>query len=533
MLLLFGDCELDLERRELRKNSKIAHTRAKVFDVLSYLVANRERVVHRDELIEHNWPGLNVSDTTLSTCILSIRRAIGDDVHNPRFIKTLRGQGFRFIADVTPQETSDAGDQEVHTGFGNGQATDTRKDSLSIAVLPFVNLNKDSKLDFLADGLAEDIITELSRFKAFAVIARNTSFQYRAPDYDIQKTGAELQVDYILEGSVRCDDDLFRASAQLTHMPTMTQIWTERFDGGMEKLLALQGEISRNIITNMAPEIDHAEIRRASSLISSDLKARELAWQARALMDRARTEGNSSLYGQGLELAEAAASQDPNCRHAWWTISIVNCILSFARLGGEPSALLIRAREAAEKLRALDRNDHSAYMALGWISYIGRDVERAHTNLDQAHALNPNCTMTLMLMGVVVTSIGDARAGYDYLSQAMRLSPRDYWLGFMLGAQALTCFALERYEEAAGFTRQAIEREPYAPANHAILAACLAETGDLCGAGAAIHAQRGINDLFLQEYIDGKRVPFQTPEIATRYTAALNRAADAAAKSAP
>ena len=108
-----------------------------------------------------------------------------------------------------------------------------------------------------------------------------------------------------------------------------------------------------------------------------------------------------------------------------------------------PSPLLKRAREAAEKLRALDRNDHRAYMSLGWIRYLSRDFESALSDIHQAHALNPNCTMTLTLMGVIESSSGMAQAGYDHIGRAIRLSPRDLWLGFMLASQAFACFALE------------------------------------------------------------------------------------------
>ncbi len=527
MHVAFGDCVLDLDRRELRRNGETVHTRAKVFDVLSYLVANRDRVLHRDELMAHGWPGLTVSDTTLSTCILSVRRAIGDDVGDPRFIKTLRGQGFRFIADVTSLDAEEGDSAQPVPDYG--QPAHARDDALSIAVLPFANLNKDPKLDYLADGLAEDVITALSRFKAFAVIARNSSFQYRGLANDIKKIEAELQVDYVLEGSVRCADDLFRATAQLIHAPTTKHVWAENYDGKIENLLALQDDISQKIATNIAPQIDLEEIRRAPSESSGDLRAQEMAWQARALLDRARSEGKPALYMDCIELAEKAAALDPKCRQAWWVVSVANFLIAFARQGSDPDAHLERSRTAAEKLRAIDPNDHSAYMALGWVGYIARDLERALTNLTHAHALNPNCTMTLMLMGVAVTSVGRAEEGYEHLIRAMRISPRDIWLGFMQAAQGLTCFALERYQEGVELSRKAIDREPYAPANHIILAACLAELGDMEGAAAAIRAQRDINDVFLQEYLDRKRLPFQIPEIAEHYADALHRAADAAA----
>jgi TolB-like protein len=531
--LSFGDYVLDLGRRELSRDGAITHTRPKVFDILCYLVANRDRVLSRDELLTHGWPGLTVSDATLSSCIRSVRQAIGDDGSNPKFIKTLRGQGFRFIADVAVQNEPDDGsapsnakeNEAVESGV---QPIHARENSLAIAVLPFANLNNDPTMDYLSEGLAEDITTELSRFKAFTVIARNSSFHYRDLINDIPKIAAELRVDYILEGSVRCDDDVFRATAQLIHAPTTKQLWAENYDGEIGQLFALQDEISQKIATNIKPEIDMAEIRRASTPHSGDLRAQEMAWRARALMDKARMEASPTLYDQAIELAEDAAAQDPRCRQAWWTISVASHNLAFGRHHGDTKALLKRSREAAEKLRALDRNDHSAYLALGWIGFIERDFESGLANLSHAHELNPNCTMTLMQLGVLLTALGKADIGYEHLCRAVRLSPRDLWLGFMFAAQGFACYALERYQDGIEYMRRAIQREPQAPANHVILAACLVEIGDLEEAGAAIRAQRGISEDYFLEYLEGKRLPYQVPEIATRYAAALRRAADAA-----
>jgi len=524
MLLAFGECVLDLERRELRRNGVSVHTRTKVFNVLNYLITNRDRIVSQEELLSHGWPGVTVSDATLRSCIRGVRRAIGDNGSNQQFLQTLRGQGFRFVAEVTFQ---DALGQEIPE---DTPAIHARANMLSIAVLPFANLNDDPKLNYLADGLAEDITTELSRFKAFTVIARNSAFQYRGPANDIQKIAAELRVDYILEGSVRCADAAFRVTTQLIHAPTTTHLWAEKYDGRINQLFALQTDISRKIATNIMPEIDMAEISRAarvSSLNDSNLRAQEMAWRARALLDRSRAEGDLTLYHEGVALAEAAAALDPQCRQAWWTISFANYYRAFALQGDRPEALLTRAPAAAEQLRLLDRNDHSAYMSLGWINFIERDFARAVTNLDHAHMLNPNCTMTLMLMGVIATSSGNPEDGYAHLSQAISLSPRDLFLGFMLAGLAFTCFALERFEEGVKFSSQAIEREPHAPANHIILAACLAETGDLVNAGEAIQGQRRINESLLQQYLSGARLPFRDSNIAERYAAALRRAAEA------
>lgn len=519
MQLSFGNCELDLERRELRCDGLPVHTRAKVFDVLSYLIANRDRLVSRDELLEQVWRGVTVSDATLSSCILEVRRAIGDNVSLPAMLKTVRGQGFRFIAEVARTDAP-------RNNFPEGAVG--RMNEPSIAILPFANLNADQGLDYLADGLAEDITAELSRYKVFAVIARNSSFQYRGAANDVRRIGEELQADYVLEGSIRRTNDVLRVTAQLIHAPTTRHIWSDRYDCEMHEVLTVQDDILRRIVASTGPEIAMEEIRRLSDQHAGDLHALEMAWRARALLDRGRAEANRELYLEGMQLAEKAVALDPLCRHAWWTVSFANYVLAFARAGQNPEAFARRAREAAEKLRAIDRNDHRAYMSLGWISFIERDLAQAQMHLEQAHELNPNCNMTLTMLGIVATALGDSEAGYNYVSRGIRLSPRDLWLGFMLAAKAFACFPLERYEEGAQLARRAIQHEPNAPANHIILAACLVQLVDLDGAAEAIGRQRTINEGMLARYLEGEQLPFRDEQVCERYSSALWRAVEAA-----
>ena len=495
------------------------HTRTKVFDVLSFLIANRDRLVSRDELLAHAWPNVNVSDATLSSCIRSVRKLLGDEGNQQRYIKTLRGQGFRFIAEVSTE--SDTAQRTV-----TDSETASRQDNgLAIAVLPFASLNSDRNLDYLADGLAEDITTALSRFKAFTVIAQSSSFQFRGSQKSPAEIGDELGVHYILEGSVRCNRSAFRATTHLIHVPSGQHIWANSYDGEVGNFFAVQDDITKMTATNIKPEIDLAEIHRATNRTQTgNLRAQEIAWQARALLDRARMESAPALHVEGIALAEEAAALDPKCRQAWWTISVGNFLTAFARQGKNPEAHLKRSREAAETLRALDRNDHTAYMSLGWISYIERDFDRAMTNLEYAYALNSNCTMTLMLMGLILASAGKPDLADEYLSRAIRLSPRDLWLGFMLAAKAFGYYVMGQYADGVRYVRRAIEREPGAPANHVILAACLAETGDMEGAAAAILKQREISAQYLEEYLSRKRLPFREPVLAERYAAALSRA---------
>ncbi len=523
MPIIFGDCELDIDRRELKRQGQIVHIRSKVFLILEYLIKHRDSVVTREDLLKHGWPGLEVSDATLSSCILSVRRAIGDDVANPLFIKTLRGQGFRFIADVTnPQES------ETESQIRVDQSVYISGDNPSIAILPFANLSKDPEIDYLADGIAEDITTEMSRFKAFSVIARNSSFQYRGLANDIEKIGAELKVNYILEGSIRSVGGVFRTTVQLVHAPSTRHIWAENYDGDIDQILGLQDEVTRKIVSSIAPEMALEEFRRSSKPAPGQPQALEMAWRSRSMLERARSESDAEMYRQGMTLAEDAVNVDPTCLHAWWAVSFGNYVLAFGGTTNHGEALLTRAREAAEKMRSLDRHDHRGDLSLGWISYIERDVASAWGHLQHAHGLNPNCNVTLTMMGIIATSAGKAERGYEFIQRAIRLSPRDLWLGFMVGGQAFSCFALEKYTEGAECSRHAVQLSQRAPLNNVILAACLVESGDMEGAIEAIRQQRQISQRILDQYVQRKRLPFNDPVIAERYAAALERACVAA-----
>lgn len=513
----FDNCVLDLRRQELRRDGAVVHTRAKVFSALRYLLVNRDRMVSRDEIMAQVWPDVTISDATLSSCIRSVRQAIGDDGRTSKLIETVRGQGFRFVG-LVRQKSHERMRPVGRPGL----------DHPSIAILPFANLNQDPELDYLTESLAEDITTRLSCFKTLSVIARNSSFHFRGGTSDFDQVREQLGVEYVLDGSVRRHDGVLRATAQLIHAPSSRHLWAESYDGQAREILALHDDISHRVVNNIAPEVVLDQFRQAGNHHVGEVEAVRQAWRARAMLDRARSTGDTELFDEGLELAEQAAAIDPSCRHAWWTISVGSFVRAFAVGGPAAAELLKRSREAAMHVRRLDRHDHRAAMALGWISFLERDLEQSRTELDRAHELNPNCTMTLTMQGLLANARGDAETAYAKIARAVSLSPRDIWLGFMLAAQAYACFALARFEEGVALVHHAIAAEPQAPANHTILAACLAAQGDLIAAGAAIRKQRSINADFLRLTLAQHRRPFGESETAQRYVDCLIQACDAA-----
>jgi len=258
----FGDFALDTDRRELRRGPDLVAMAPQVFDLLEYLIKNRNRVVSRDDLIAAIWDGRIVSETALSTRINAARCAIGDTGEDQRFIRTLPRKGIRFVGDVR-----EAHEPESVIAAGTAAERPSPKLSLpdkpSIAVLPFTNMSGDVEQEYFADGMVEEIITALSRFSGLFVIARNSSFTYKGRAADVKQVGRELGVRYVLEGSVRKSANRVRISGQLIDASTGGHIWADRLDCALEDIFDLQDQVTATVVAAISPKMEQAEIQRA------------------------------------------------------------------------------------------------------------------------------------------------------------------------------------------------------------------------------------------------------------------------------
>jgi TolB-like protein len=247
---LFEDCVLDTDRRELFRGADVVAVAPQVFDLIDYLIRNRERVVSKDDLIGAIWDGRIVSDAALTTRINVARGAIGDSGEAQRLIKTLPRKGFRFVGAVREEQGS--GQQAAEASAEPPRPALALPDKPSIAVLPFANLTSDPGQDYLADGVVADIITELSRFGELVVIARNSSFQYKGRAVDVRQVGRELGVHYVLEGSIQRSGDRLRISAQLIDAEKGVYVWSDTYDCDTTDVLAVQEEVARSIVAALS-----------------------------------------------------------------------------------------------------------------------------------------------------------------------------------------------------------------------------------------------------------------------------------------
>ena len=235
MQFLFADHTLDTDRRELRRGCEPIAVEPQVFDLLIYLVQNRDRVVSKDDLIASVWGGRIVSDSTLTSRINAARKAIGDSGEDQKLIRTIARKGLRFVGDVRTQSNGDragtsAPDRRRMKSTSGRARPLPLPDRPAIAVLPFINMSGDPEQEYFSDGISEDIITALSKLRWFFVIARNSSFIYKGKAVHMKQLAEELGVGYVVEGSVRKSGDRVRITAQLNDVATGSHIWAERYD---------------------------------------------------------------------------------------------------------------------------------------------------------------------------------------------------------------------------------------------------------------------------------------------------------------
>jgi TolB-like protein len=247
--LLFSGHVLDIDRRELRRGDELISVGPQVFDLLVYLVQNRERVVSKDDLFEAVWQGRIVSESTLTTHINAVRKAVGDTGEEQSLIRTVPRKGFRFVGDIREDGTA----QPLTSGVPP-IPTLTLPDKPSIAVLPFQNLSGDPEQDYFADGVVEDIIAALSRIRWLFVIARNSSFTYKGRAVDVKQVGRALGVRYVLEGSLRKAGNRVRITGQLIDASTGANLWADRFEGALEDIFELQDQVTTSVVGALVPK---------------------------------------------------------------------------------------------------------------------------------------------------------------------------------------------------------------------------------------------------------------------------------------
>jgi adenylate cyclase len=486
MSFRFNAFTLDLERGCLRLGMKSVELRPKSFELLRYLVERSGRLLSKDELLKAIWPNVTVTEDSLTRCISDIRVAIGD--REQTIVKTVPRRGYLFAAHVIEEQLNARpaslaiGDSRL-IGFGSRE-----QDLPSIAVLPFDNLDRDPSRLYVADGLVEDIITELARFSDLLVVARNSSFQYRSTSIDLRQVAQELRVRYVLEGSLRQSGNRVRITAQLIDPDSGGHVWAERYDRSLDDVFALQAEISRTVAGVLVAHLRRAEMVRAARKPPREWMAYDHYLRAAAALRAYQF----SMRLEDIELAEChvrtSLALDPAYARSIALLARAHCSL-YVKPGRHyrDQVLLERAIACAQEAISLDPTLPEAYDFSGYALSFNGEHEAAIAAQEQVYALNPNHSS--YLFGVVLRRAGEHARAIDAIKSHMRLDPfydppAAGWLGLAYGG-------LHRFADAQPYLEEFVARSPKNRYARAWLAGNYAHMGDIARARAeATHVLR-------------------------------------------
>lgn len=358
-----------------------------------------------------------------------------------------------------------------------GAANEARAIKPAIAVLPFDNMSGEPEQEFFTDGITEDIITELSRFRDLFVISRNSSFKYKGRQVDVAKFARELGVQYVVEGSVRKAGNRVRITVQLIDAETDRHVWAERYDRDLADIFAIQDEVTASIVATLPGRIEAASRDRAARKTTGNLAAYELVLAGKLLHHRSNRADNDSA----LELLERAIALDPNYAHAHaWRACVLGQRWGYNwcddRKALEP--LIVAELETA---LALDDNDSDVHRILAAINVVYENFEQCLYHQQRALSLNPNDDLVVVQQGEILTWCGQAEEGIAWIRKAMRLNPyhpERFWSHL-----ARACFVAGRFDEALDAAGHITTPDA---ALLAFIAACHARLGNVDAARARI-----------------------------------------------
>ncbi len=507
-LLKFENIELDLSSYQLRRNGTVIKLERIPMELLILLAGRNGQLVSREEIIEKLW-GKDVfvdSEHGVNTAIRKIRNALQDDPENPRFIETVIGKGYRFVAPLaTPPEERDSpatsADYRSHLNrfvllgacllaalsvgayvgvryFWPGRAAPSGRTML--AVLPFENLTGDPQQDYFSDGLTEEMITQLGRLdpRQLGVIARTSAMSYKHSSKAVDQIGRELGVNYILEGSARREAGRVRITAQLIQVRDQSHVWAAEYDREMQSVLQLQSEVADAIGNEVRLKLAPAQRVHLANPQAVNPEAYEAYLKGRYFIEKWTEEGTRV----GREYFEQAIQKDPNYALAY--AGLADSYV-WGRAGFPPEEALRRARAAATKALQLDSTLGEPHAALAQIKFVNDwDWAGAEAEFKRAIELNPNDTNALHMYSHYLLSMGHIQESFDVSKRALEHDPVSPTMQLHLGFHYLTA---KQYDLAIPQYLKVLQADPSLPDAHNQL--------------AVAYRQKGLLDQSVAEYL--------------------------------
>lgn len=465
MIYRFAEFELDTNSYELRRNGQVCHAEPLVFDLLVFFLQTNGRIVGRDDIVEQVWKGRIVSDTTISSAVKSARQILGDSGAEQRFIRTVRGRGFQFVA---PVETVD-NDVPMSAGTTNARRVEAQPaqpvvpertmapedagSRPSIAVLPIRLLTQSERYGSLGDAISHEVIVELARLHWLHVINRGSSFAFRTNDPDLQSISQVLGVRYILSGTLTLHAETSVVTVELAQARDGRIVWAERFEQPIHDLLHLRSSIAASIVGTIETRIQIAEAIAAGRFPTENLDAWSAYHRGLWHMFRFNRADNAAAH----DYFKRAIEGDPDFARAHAALSFTHFQNAFLHFTDDRALDLKLTRRFAEKAFGLDPFDPFVNLTMGRASWIAGDLAGAVPWLDRSIELSPNYAFAIYNRALMGVLSGEGEASAIQVDKAISLSPIDPLSYAMLSTRALSHMIRGDFDGAKEWIGRAIK----------------------------------------------------------------------------
>ena len=543
--LRIGEWRLVARRNELVRGAEVVHLEPKAAEVLALLAARPGEVLGREELLAAVWPGVVVGDDALTQAIIKLRKALGDDAQQPRYIETIPKRGYQLVAAVEPMAPVHPQPRPRRFAWRHGAAAavllaiamtglylarglpwpigHNPRDGPghvsipTVAILPLANLSGDPQREYFADGLTEDLINGLGRFSALRVMSRNAVQDYKGKSPTPQRIGAELGVRYVVQGTVRESQGRTRITLQVAETSSGALLASHEYEASGAQVLEIQERIVRQVTGALHVKLTEIEERRVFGMPTANLEAYDLVLRARALLKESTRESNR----QGRELAARAYKLAPDYANA--SLVLGGAELQRVLFGWIEDAEegLRRAEEHARRVLSLrDSGSHArAYVVLSAVATLRDRNDEALDNADRALELNPSDASALARRGSALTWLGRLDEAIASLELARRLDPNAP--AASMTPLVIAYYSAGRYADAVAESERVVTRFPHVSSVHAMRAAALAQLGRQDEAREAAERVRRLDPIFSVEQW-GTR--FSSEEHRTRLQEGLRKA---------
>ena len=466
----FDDFTLDLDLGELLRGGEAIAVEPRAFAMLCYLVENSDRLIGKDELVEKLWDGRIVSDAAISTVLKTARKALGDSGSEQRYIRTVHGRGFRFVATRTVRATAQVRDTEEPV---TPAATGETGQRPTVAVLPFTLIGGSESYSAIADAIPSELIASLSRLRWLKVIARGSSFRFRETERDFAAIGEALGAKYLLTGDVELFDGDLAITVELAECSTGHVIWGDRLSGSIDDVHGIREEIVILVTSALELHVPQHEAQMARLLSPESLDAwscYHLGLQHMYRFNRADNDLAAGHFARATEL-------DPLFARAHAARSFTSFQSAFLRYGSDRAADIENARRHAERSVSLDPMDPFGNFNFGRAHWLRGDPAAGQAWLERSLSLSPSFAQGFYAHGWADIMAGEGAAALANLSRAITLSPLDPFLYAMKSTTGLAQLHLGDLEEAARWSSQGART----PGAHYLICAVAAAINEIAG----------------------------------------------------